>query len=288
MIKTFALLLALNSVNAAANKCACEAQKHNFTIDCGGGSASNNNTTDDVAAAAAAAASMTTVTDALTYLQTNGCSSDCISELCEKNFFIVQSHYDHCLDDDIPSEIGADLMQNFQAQCFSCAIVRQEIDGALQCPTLDLDCTDGTGSAAYDRLVSKGCNELFQCTSANCKDDWLLLQVVRAMCGIDSLSVAAQRGYHSLEEPCKAFQCNLSLDVITKTLECSVEDLLSDGDFDHDHNDHDHDEDDGDGGNKSGPSMAPTGGNVPATDSGAAKFALGTIVAIVVAAVALF
>lgn len=94
LIWTLALLSLLNDSVDGANKCACEAQKHNFTIDCDANNSNESsiNTTTSVVAR---------MMDAFVYLQTNGCSSNCSSEQCEKNFMIFQSHYDHCPEDSI-------------------------------------------------------------------------------------------------------------------------------------------------------------------------------------------
>lgn len=99
---TLALLSFLNySVHGA--KCACEAQKHNFAIDCDANKSNESNTTIGVVGR---------MMDAFVYLQTNGCSSNCSSEQCEKNFMIFQSHYDHCPEDSINiiSSVSASVM----------------------------------------------------------------------------------------------------------------------------------------------------------------------------------
>ena len=64
------------------HKCACEAEEFGFTIDC-----------DNTAA----------VSTAMAALQAGGCSADCSTADCEKNFLIVQSHHDYCPEDALPA-----------------------------------------------------------------------------------------------------------------------------------------------------------------------------------------
>jgi hypothetical protein len=64
------------------HKCACESVEFGFSIDC-----------DDTAA----------MLTAMAALQAGGCSADCSSAECEKNFLIVQSHHDYCAEDALPA-----------------------------------------------------------------------------------------------------------------------------------------------------------------------------------------
>lgn len=66
------------------HSCACEALEFNFDIDCANTSA---------------------MLDAMTVLKTSGCAQDCSSELCERNYLIVQSHHDYCPEAGIPEEV---------------------------------------------------------------------------------------------------------------------------------------------------------------------------------------
>ena len=67
-----------------AESCACAAEELDFSMDC----------SDTVA-----------MMEALTVIKTSGCSTDCSSPACEKNWYIVQAHHDYCDDSVIPNEI---------------------------------------------------------------------------------------------------------------------------------------------------------------------------------------
>lgn len=148
---------------------------------------------------------------------------------------------------------------DYDEVCASCDIVREEIPGAPLCPAVN--CTDGSGTAAYQNLLTNGCN--IECNES-CKDDWLTLRVVHDTCDHSALTQAAEEGLHAIEDPCAAYQCNLPADVIASTLECT-EDVTTDGD-NHDGHDHDHD----DHGND-------------AADSGSFKLVTGSVIAVITA-----
>ncbi|CAJ1934629.1 unnamed protein product [Cylindrotheca closterium] len=227
------------------HKCACDAITYDFDIDC---------------------ANTQAMTDALARLQAGQCASNCNNFACEKDWLIVQTHHDHCPEDGIPVAIENGF-HDYDGVCSSCDIVRQEIPGAPQCPTVN--CTDGSGNLAFQRLLTKSCNS--QCSETDCKDDWLTLRVAHDFCENGALSQSSEEGLHALEEPCANFQCNLPLDQIANTLECSPEDLKQAHD-DHgdDHADHD-----------ASPNMAPGGsGNGDGFDMGSAgvtNLALGAV-----------
>lgn len=163
---------------------------------------------------------------------------------------------------------------DYDEVCASCDIVRQEIAGAPQCPTVN--CTDGSGTAAYQNLLSNDCN--IECNDS-CKDDWLTLRVVHDTCDHSALTQAAEEGLHAIEEPCAAYQCNLPLDIIANTLECT-EDITTDGGDNHDGHDHDHDHGDDD--------HDTTSSNHDAADSGSCKLVTGSVITIGVAIGATF
>ena len=64
--------------------CACKAEDFGFAMDC-----------SDTAA----------MVEALNVLKTGGCSTDCSTPACEKNWYIVQAHHDYCDTSAIPNEI---------------------------------------------------------------------------------------------------------------------------------------------------------------------------------------
>ena len=131
------------------HSCACEAEELGFTIDC----------TNEMA-----------MLSALTALKTNGCSTDCSSDTCVKNYYIVQSHHDYCPETQIPEEIE-DGFHDFDTSCEACDIERTFIEGADDCPIVD--CSTSEGDEAYSRLLDNGC--LSDCSSDTCGNDYLIL-----------------------------------------------------------------------------------------------------------------
>ena len=67
-----------------AESCACLAEELEFSIDCSDTDA---------------------MIGAHTALKTSGCSTDCSSQDCETNWYIVQAHHDYCDDSVMPTEI---------------------------------------------------------------------------------------------------------------------------------------------------------------------------------------
>lgn len=64
--------------------CACAAEELDFSVDCSDTDA---------------------MMEALNVLKTGGCSTDCSTPACEKNWYIVQTHHDYCDTSAVPNEI---------------------------------------------------------------------------------------------------------------------------------------------------------------------------------------
>ena len=75
---TFAVLFAFFVALAYSESCACVAEEEDFTINC------NQD-----------------LTSYFEYLEDNNCQDDC-DQNCQRNFYIVQSHHDYCLSDEVP------------------------------------------------------------------------------------------------------------------------------------------------------------------------------------------
>merc|ERR1719188_1444424 len=187
------------------HKCACEAEEFGFAINC-----------DDTDA----------MTSALTNLQLFGCSADCTSADCEKNWLIVQTHHDYCLEENLPREV-ADRFHDYDTVCTHCAISRKSITGADPCP--EYTC-DNSGNDAYTAAINSGC--VNDCSSQECIDQFRRLTTVHDNCEHDVLTQAAEEGFHDLEVPCAAAVCDSGVN----------DQLICDEHHDHDH-DHEHDED---------------------------------------------
>ena len=75
---TFVVLFAFFVALAYSESCACVAEEEDFTINC------NQD-----------------LTSFFEYLEDNNCQDDC-DQNCQRNFYIVQSHHDYCLSDEVP------------------------------------------------------------------------------------------------------------------------------------------------------------------------------------------
>ena len=196
------------------HKCACEAEEFGYEINC---------------------ANTDAMIEAMNNLQSLGCSADCSSPECEKNFLIVVTHHDYCPEADIP-ELVEDGFHDYDEVCIHCAISRKSIEGAEPCPPATCD---NSGNEAYAAAISAGC--LDDCSSDECKNAFFTLSTVHDNCDHDVISQAAEEGLHDLEESCPQHVCDTGVE---DQLVCDEdhEDHEDEKEDDHDH-DHDHDED---------------------------------------------
>ncbi|GAX14655.1 hypothetical protein FisN_6Lh440 [Fistulifera solaris] len=166
----------------SAESCACEAEHLGFAIDC----------TDTA-----------TMLTAFNALQTSSCATDCSSEDCTLNYYIIQAHHDYCQDGEVPTEIE-DGFHDFDTVCVACEIQRSATEGAPDCPTSV--CDDGSGDAAYSAMLDAGC--LTDCSPEACGTNFLTLVAVHDNCPHESLTTAAEEGLHDMESICTMHACN--------------------------------------------------------------------------------
>jgi hypothetical protein len=177
------LLLALGLFGKASGEsCACVAEEEGFTIDC---------------------ADTDTMLEAMNILNSNSCATDCSSEECVYNYYIVQAHHDYCPEANIP-ELIEDGFHDFDSSCTGCDIKRDFVEGAPDCPPAN--CEDSSGNDAYTAGIEAGCN--IDCSSDTCRDLYFTLRIVHDDCPHDVLSRAAEAGLHDLERPCAEQICN--------------------------------------------------------------------------------
>lgn len=90
MLSSLFIVLLCSSVVLSQDQdsCACVAEEENFSINCNQDNA---------------------LVAALDALEDNGCDTDCSSNSCQRNFYIIQSHHDYCL----PSEVSNKTLLNF-------------------------------------------------------------------------------------------------------------------------------------------------------------------------------
>jgi len=165
-----------------SHKCACEAEEFGFDIDC-----------DDTIA----------MLDALTFLKSSNCATDCSSAECERNWLIVQVHHDYCPEGGVP-EVVEDGFHDYDMTCMHCDIVRPPVVGAPDCPMPS--CADSSGNDAYVILVEGGC--MTDCSSDTCREYFFVLRAAHDGCDEGAITTAAELGLHDLEVSCAMHICN--------------------------------------------------------------------------------
>jgi hypothetical protein len=159
--------------------CACAAAEYGFAMDC---------------------SAATAMIDAYNLLKANGCAADCSSDICLKNWLLVQTHHDFCPTDIVPSDIE-DGFHDFDETCKACDIARIETEGAPACPVPN--CADTSGNDAYTFLRENGCAQ--DCDSTECNANFLTLSTVHDSCDHAVLSQAAEEGECALNFQLYAF-----------------------------------------------------------------------------------
>ena len=90
------------TATSSGESCACAA-KGKFNIDCSAKEA---------------------MLDALSFLKSAGCATDCSSEACEKSYLIVQAHHDYCPTDKIPQEVSLLFCDMCTSDCIECTLIK--------------------------------------------------------------------------------------------------------------------------------------------------------------------
>lgn len=167
----------------SGHKCACEALEFGFDINC--------KDTDQMLSA-------------LPILQQENCNVDCSSDVCVKNFLIVQSHHDYCFHEDVPESVE-DALHLYEDTCEACWITPLKDPDLPDCP--DVDCTSEAGNEAYQALVTGGCET--NCTTSSCANNFRTLKAFHDGCPGDSIDPIAEQAFHDLDSACDGFQCNI-------------------------------------------------------------------------------
>mmetsp|Transcript_3906 Transcript_3906/g.6532 ORF Transcript_3906/g.6532 Transcript_3906/m.6532 type:complete len:237 (-) Transcript_3906:86-796(-) len=179
----FLIAAAANASDEAGHKntCACDAEELDFSIECSNGSI---------------------LTDTLATLIQDGCSANCASEACKKNFLIIQSHHDFCLHDQIPGVIE-DSFHDYDEVCEHCEIFRRRDPILTNCPA---SVCDGRGTDSYGAMLVAEC--LSDCSSTACGANYKILRTEHDNCPEGSISDSAETGIHDFEEICEPYNCN--------------------------------------------------------------------------------
>ena len=177
--------LAEDDHNHENESCACAAEEDGFVIDC-----SNQVAMKDAEGALAA----------------NNCNTDCSTEICHRNYLLVQSHHDYCL----PTEVTPSLEVSFHLYEDTCGHgcdISAKADPSLpDCP--QANCVDDSGNQAYAAFAFSGCAR--DCTSNACGRYFRTMLIVHDTCPEDTLSATAEAAFHSIEEKCQPLHgCNI-------------------------------------------------------------------------------
>ena len=150
-------------------------------------------------------------------LETNACSKvDCTaSDVCMKNFFIIQSHHDHCAHEDVPETVER-VIHIYEESCTQHCLIAPKFDTEQRkCPPVDCEAemaaadNEGVADVAYQNLVNDAaCLE--DCSTSNCANSFRLLKTVHDKCPKDTMSWVGEVAYHDYDEICNDYGCNLA------------------------------------------------------------------------------
>lgn len=196
------VLLFINAYFAKEHtNCVCEAERRNFAINC---------------------SNVQVLQRALTFLKNNSCATNCAVDGCKRNYFIIQSHHDHCLHSEVPIEIETDI-HDFEEFCEECDIKRK-YDPALPACNLKPNCT--SSSLLIDAVVTLASNNCsFACTSMMaCGPAFRILRSFHDICPEDAIPQLAEELLHFYEDSCEDMDCNTGFP--NDVLQCSSAESL--------------------------------------------------------------
>lgn len=178
------LLWMQNGVIESYASCACAAKKHNFEIDCGDSDA---------------------VEAALSALESNSCLNNCEDDFCARQFYILHSHHDYCLPDELSANIKH-AFRTFREVCKPCHIFRKYDERLRSCPSIT-SCERSAGDQAIQALKKSGCND--DCSLDGCDQNYRILRSFHGRCHHQTSFIKVGITLNSLNEPCQGFNCNI-------------------------------------------------------------------------------
>mmetsp|Transcript_32277 Transcript_32277/g.35754 ORF Transcript_32277/g.35754 Transcript_32277/m.35754 type:complete len:271 (-) Transcript_32277:50-862(-) len=186
------LLAASNFNNVLAHdddnaiSCGCASDEHNFKIDC---------------------SDQDYLTTALFDIQNPNyaCKSNCTSDICKTNYYIIQSHHDYCFYHEL-SELVTSVYHDYQPKCMDCHIHRKNNPDIYTCPVPD--CSDEKSSIqAYNFLILNQCKS--DCSKNGCAYNFRTLRSVYDGCSNDSMNKLIKLGVNTYSDYCHAEDCNV-------------------------------------------------------------------------------
>eukprot|EP00747_Dinoflagellata_sp_TGD_P111826 gnl/TRDRNA2_/TRDRNA2_171314_c1_seq7.p1 gnl/TRDRNA2_/TRDRNA2_171314_c1~~gnl/TRDRNA2_/TRDRNA2_171314_c1_seq7.p1 ORF type:complete len:405 (-),score=75.41 gnl/TRDRNA2_/TRDRNA2_171314_c1_seq7:112-1260(-) len=166
-------------------KCVCQAQEHNWVLDC----------TDQAK-----------ISTAISFLDGKAaCKAVDPPQECINQYYVLQAHHDHCLHDDLPTGAEHKLheYEHFYDDCF----VKRQFDTKLSvCPAVD--CADSKTMTEAVATLQKGCTTTQACADPTCAEAIKIVLAAHDLCPEDKLPNNLEAALHDHEEPCEAQLCN--------------------------------------------------------------------------------
>jgi hypothetical protein len=165
--------------------CICQAQEHNWKLDC------NNKAKIEEAVAKL---------DAKAACMAKGPPQDCVD-----NYYIMQAHHDHCLHHALPTGIEKKLhdYEHYYDDCF----IKRQFDPKLKkCP--NVDCSNSKALTEAIATLQAGCRTTQTCAEATCSAAIKTVLMAHDICPESSLPNNLETALHDHEEPCEDQLCN--------------------------------------------------------------------------------
>jgi len=205
-------------------KCACQARAHNWEIDCTTAAGTQKVTTavqklkDGTKIGVAAAA----------------CADINPPQACIDEFYVLQTHHDHCLTNVVPTQYEQDFhkFEEFYTSCF----VKRQYDPALpNCQAVT--CTDQQSMTnAQVTLKSSTCKDATTgkvtattCAKTECSGAIKTVLMAHDTCSQSVLPDSLEKELHEYEEACKAQLCNSASAAFDLSAESCTASVASDG-----------------------------------------------------------
>jgi len=181
-------------------KCVCQARAHNWKLDC-----------LTMAPIEAAVDYLKTHANCKPYATKDAVPTGCVAKVkppqdCQDNYYLMQAHHDHCLHDQLPTDIEKAL-HDFEHNYDDCFVKRQYNSALSACPAVTCSSQAPLNQAIVD--LDAGCNTKSLCdASATCKAAIKTVLMYHDTCPEDSLPDTIERALHDYEEPCEDHLCN--------------------------------------------------------------------------------
>lgn len=160
-------------------ECVCIAAEQGWTIDC---------------------SNMDPVTTAISYLEnTASCATTSHTEECEKQYYIMQSHHDHCPHESMDESMDR-AIHDFEHLYEDCEISRAHDPDLDMCPDVTCSAASVELGDARATLTANNCNN--DCSSAACKTLFHKLVKAHDTCEEDELPTTLEITLHDFEESC--------------------------------------------------------------------------------------